>query len=49
MRTLVSCFLCVSLLAGAANAQVAKVGIIGLDTSHVSAFTKYLNDPNARA
>lgn len=35
---------------GALHAQEAKplkVGIIGLDTSHVIAFTKVLNDPNA--
>ena len=29
------------------NAAVIKVGIIGLDTSHVTAFTKLLNDPQA--
>src|SRR5688572_16573763 len=29
------------------NAAVIKVGIIGLDTSHVMAFTKLLNDPQA--
>lgn len=37
-------------LASAAHAQDAKpikVGIIGLDTSHVSAFTKAMNDKNA--
>ncbi|QDU95858.1 Gfo/Idh/MocA family protein [Lignipirellula cremea] len=37
-------------LAAAASAQAAKpirVGVIGLDTSHVVAFTKVLNDPDA--
>jgi hypothetical protein len=29
-------------------ADPIRVGIIGLDTSHVTAFTKDLNDPNAR-
>lgn len=29
-------------------AEPIKVGIIGLDTSHVTAFTKELNDPNAK-
>src|SRR5262249_49935269 len=28
--------------------KVIRVGIIGLDTSHVGAFTGLLNDPNAR-
>ncbi len=30
-----------------APAPVTKIGIIGLDTSHSIAFTKYLNDPNS--
>jgi hypothetical protein len=30
-----------------ANAEPMKVGIIGLDTSHVVAFTKVMNDPKA--
>jgi hypothetical protein len=30
-----------------ADAKPLRAGIIGLDTSHVSAFTKLLNDPNA--
>ncbi len=38
-------------LAGPVAAQeapkVLRAGIIGLDTSHVVAFTKVLNDPNA--
>jgi Oxidoreductase family, NAD-binding Rossmann fold len=29
-------------------AEPIKIGIIGLDTSHVTAFTKDLNDPNAK-
>ena len=29
------------------QAPVTKIGIIGLDTSHSIAFTKYLNDPNS--
>jgi GFO/IDH/MocA oxidoreductase family protein len=42
-----------SLLAVAATASSAfaddiKIGIIGLDTSHVIAFTKLINDPNAK-
>ncbi|HEX5102703.1 MAG TPA: Gfo/Idh/MocA family oxidoreductase [Pirellulaceae bacterium] len=40
----------VSLLASAARAEdlpQLKIGIIGLDTSHVIAFTKELNSPNA--
>lgn len=34
------------LSAGLASAADLKIGIIGLDTSHVTAFTKVLNDPN---
>ncbi|MFN4259711.1 MAG: Gfo/Idh/MocA family protein [Gemmataceae bacterium] len=30
------------------NAQPLRAGIIGLDTSHVIAFTRLLNDPNAK-
>src|SRR5262245_37526067 len=33
---------------GVPAADPIKVGIIGLDTSHVTAFTKDLNDPNAK-
>ncbi len=57
MKALRSCFFRWSVLtasifslAGASAAQDAKpirVGIIGLDTGHVIAFTKILNDPNA--
>ena len=41
-----------ALVAGAAFAQEAappllRAGIVGLDTSHVPAFTKLFNDPNA--
>jgi hypothetical protein len=35
-------------LAHAADPPEIKVGIIGLDTSHVIAFTKELNSPNAK-
>jgi hypothetical protein len=38
------CALCGSI---SAAAEPIRVGIIGLDTSHVPAFTKLLNDPNA--
>lgn len=41
----------ISLLYGANQAEAAepiRVGIIGLDTSHVIAFTKVMNDPNAQ-
>lgn len=31
---------------GAAQAQELRIGMIGLDTSHVIAFTQLLNDPN---
>src|SRR5205823_2197275 len=37
-----------TLIAPARAADPIKVGIIGLDTSHVTAFTKDLNDPNAK-
>ena len=30
-----------------APAKVLRVGMIGLDTSHVLAFTKLINDPKA--
>ena len=33
--------------AASSQAQELKAGIIGLDTSHVIAFTRVLNDPNA--
>jgi predicted dehydrogenase len=37
------------LFTNVASADELKVGIIGLDTSHAIAFTKILNDPNAKA
>lgn len=37
----------VSSLYGESNSQLKKIGIIGLDTSHSTAFTKALNDPAA--
>ena len=33
-------------LAGRAEEKVIRLGMIGLDTSHVIAFTSYLNNPN---
>lgn len=47
MRITLLCLLAVGLLTPTLPAQtkITKLGIIGLDTSHVSAFTKYLNDP----
>lgn len=36
-------------LAGSARPKVLRAGIIGLDTSHVIAFTKILNDPKVPA
>jgi len=40
-------FGCATIGLGADQVKQLKVGIIGLDTSHVIAFTKILNDPNA--
>jgi len=37
---------CLTLCGFAAKAEDLKLGIIGLDTSHVTAFTQILNDPN---
>lgn len=37
----------VSSLYGESNSQLKRIGIIGLDTSHSTAFTKALNDPAA--
>ena len=34
--------------ANSADAAEMRIGIIGLDTSHVTAFTRLLNDPSAR-
>ncbi|MGI6461526.1 MAG: Gfo/Idh/MocA family protein [Candidatus Hydrogenedentales bacterium] len=52
MKCLSACsliFLAVALVTGAAQAEEAvfRVGMIGLDTSHVPAFTKTFNDPEA--
>lgn len=38
---------CVAVGAAAASAAELKIGIIGLDTSHATAFTKLINDPTA--
>ncbi|MEZ5326589.1 MAG: Gfo/Idh/MocA family oxidoreductase [Verrucomicrobiales bacterium] len=35
-------------LAAAAEEPVIRIGMIGLDTSHVPAFTKVINDPSAK-
>ena len=45
-----NCILLASLLALTVSASAAelRLGIIGLDTSHVPAFTGILNDPNAK-
>lgn len=45
LRSLVATMVMLSL--GSLQAAEIKVGIIGLDTSHVVAFTKLLNDPQA--
>ena len=37
--------LATALAATAAHAAEIRIGLIGLDTSHVTAFTKLLNDP----
>ena len=45
MKTLLAaCLVASSILGASARAEEIKVGIIGLDTSHVTAFTKILND-----
>src|SRR5947209_2245886 len=50
-RTLVACVASLALLSAArgddAEKKTLRAGIIGLDTSHVSAFTKVLNNPKA--
>lgn len=54
LRTLLSTIALLSTLLAAAPTigqeapKALRVGIIGLDTSHVVAFTKVLNDPNAQ-
>lgn len=50
MRCAIAAFLTLTLLAVPSTAdepKPLKVGIIGLDTSHVAAFTQLLNDPKA--
>lgn len=42
---LVCCTLCASVLPAAAFAEDLRIGMIGLDTSHVEAFTEVLNNP----
>lgn len=39
--------LCLASAIGSATASDLKIGIIGLDTSHVTAFTEIINNPNA--
>ena len=39
---------CLAVGSAAASAAELKIGIIGLDTSHVTAFTKVINDPTAK-
>src|SRR6266536_2406135 len=48
-RMLVGMFAIVALLPFSVRAEekVMRIGIIGLDTSHVPAFTKIFNDPKA--
>lgn len=47
LRVLATCGI-LSLLLAAARAADLRVGLIGLDTSHVIAFTKALNDPKSK-
>src|SRR5687767_4348828 len=46
LKSLVVLVICA--LAQTHMAAELKIGIIGLDTSHVTAFTKLLNDPTAK-
>jgi predicted dehydrogenase len=48
LPTLAALALLVSPAAAGEKAPVIRVGIIGLDTSHVTAFTGLLNNPNAK-
>jgi predicted dehydrogenase len=48
LPTLAALALLASPAAAGEKAPVLRVGIIGLDTSHVTAFTALLNNPNAR-
>jgi len=47
LLSVVRLLLCLALGGVAARAGDLRVGLIGLDTSHASAFTKLLNDPQA--
>lgn len=55
IATLLSLLSCLLVAASVSHAEessekpLIKIGIIGLDTSHVTAFTKLLNDPKASA
>src|SRR5438270_2387445 len=44
----IALFSCVQAQAQQPDSKPIRIGIIGLDTSHVTAFTKLLNDPNAK-
>ena len=46
MTRLLSFVLMFALVAMAATKEI-RIGLIGLDTSHVTAFTKIINDPKA--
>lgn len=48
LRPLSSLIALLSLLSLKARAADLRIGLIGLDTSHVIAFTKALNDPKAK-
>ena len=48
MRSLVCCLAMHIALAAGLRAADLRIGIIGLDTSHVPAFTKLINDPAAK-
>ena len=47
MKTLFFAMLCGALFASSRAAEI-RLGIIGLDTSHVTAFTELLNNPAAK-
>lgn len=47
LRLLLCCSLCFLMISGLSAEDELKIGMIGLDTSHVIAFTKAINDPNA--
>ncbi|MHC4176552.1 MAG: gfo/Idh/MocA family oxidoreductase, partial [Planctomycetota bacterium] len=46
LSTLLPIVIAVLPLVGRAEEKVIRLGMIGLDTSHVIAFTGYLNNPN---